>query len=38
MGALAPPVVFLVVPMVGAYFIDLLNAIIIKLFLVLPAL
>ena len=27
---------FLVVPMVGAFFIDILNAVIIKLFLALP--
>jgi ESS family glutamate:Na+ symporter len=30
------PLAFLVVPMVGAFFIDIANAIVIKLFLLLP--
>ena len=30
------PLAFLVVPMVGAFFIDLANALVIKLFLMLP--
>jgi len=30
------PLAFLVVPMVGAFFIDIANAIVIKLFLALP--
>jgi ESS family glutamate:Na+ symporter len=30
------PLAFLVVPMVGAFFIDIVNAIVIKLFLALP--